>query len=92
MADLAALPGPSMDWHASDAVQAFKRFMSLCELMFTGPLSAKSEEEKVKYLLIWAGAEAIELVSTWELTAEQKKELELGLDLNHMWPPKTTSD
>ncbi|KAK3752542.1 hypothetical protein QZH41_016321, partial [Actinostola sp. cb2023] len=39
------------------------------------PLTAKSEEEKISYLLIWSGEEGIELVSTWSLTNEEKKKL-----------------
>lgn len=73
MADLAALPVPSMDWHSSDAPQTFKKFKALCELILSGPLKDKSEEEKVKYLLIWSGEEGIELVSTWNLGDAESK-------------------
>ena len=64
-----------MDWSSTDAPQAFKKFKSLCQLYFTGPLKGKSEEEQVSYLLIWSGEEGIELVSTWSLTADEKKQL-----------------
>lgn len=76
MAELAGLPVPRMDWHSSDAAQAFKKFKAVCELYFSGPLKEKSEQEKVSYLLIWSGDEGIELVSTWSLSAEEKKELD----------------
>ena len=75
MAELAGLPIPRMDWSSTDAPQAFKKFKSLCQLYFTGPLKGKSEEEQVSYLLIWSGEEGIELVSTWSLTADEKKQL-----------------
>jgi len=75
MAELAGLPTPRMDWSSSDAPQALKKFKNLCELYFSGPLKDKSEEEQVIYLLIWSGEEGIELVSTWTLTADEKKKL-----------------
>ena len=75
MAELAGLPTPRMDWSSSDAPQALTKFKNLCELYFTGPLKEKSEEEQVSYLLIWSGKEGIELVSTWTLTADEKKKL-----------------
>ncbi|XP_028514608.1 uncharacterized protein LOC114574966 [Exaiptasia diaphana] len=75
MAELTGLPSPSMDWNASDLPQALKKFKATAELYFTGPLSSKSEEEKVSYLLIWSGDEGIELVSTWSLTNDDKKKL-----------------
>ena len=75
MAELAGLPTPRMDWSSSDAPQALKKFKNLCELYFSGPLKDKSEEEQVSYLLIWSGEEGIELVSTWSLTADERKKL-----------------
>lgn len=75
MAELAGLPIPRMDWSSTNAPQAFKKFKSLCQLYFTGPLKGKSEEEQVSYLLILSGEEGIELVSTWSLTADEKKQL-----------------
>ncbi|KAK3731888.1 hypothetical protein QZH41_008990, partial [Actinostola sp. cb2023] len=75
MAELAGLPSPRMDWHSSDVPQALRKFKATCELYFSGPLTAKSEEEKISYLLIWSGEEGIELVSTWSLTNDEKKKL-----------------
>ena len=63
------LPVPVVDWHATDLPQALRKFKALSGLMFTEPLVDKEEEVKVKYLLIWAGKEAIELISTWNLSA-----------------------
>jgi len=76
MVELAGLPIPSMDLHSPDTPQAFKKFKARCELYFSGPLKEKSEEEKVSYLLIWSGDDGIELVSTWTLTATDKKKLD----------------
>ena len=74
MAELAGLPIPTMDWHSPDAPQAFKKYKARCELYFSGPLKEKSEEEKVSYLLIWSGDDRIELISTWNLAADERKQ------------------
>ncbi|XP_028416418.1 uncharacterized protein LOC114540431 [Dendronephthya gigantea] len=76
MAELAGLPVPKMDWHSSDAPQAFKKFKALCELYFAGPRKGKSEAEQISYLLIWSGEEGIELVSTWSLSEDEKKKID----------------
>jgi len=55
MAELSGLPVPTMDWGATDPIQAMKQFKALCTLMFKGPLKEKSEQEKVAYLQIWSG-------------------------------------
>ena len=75
MAELAGLPIPRLDWSSTDAPQSLKKFKSLCQFYFAGPLKEKSEEEQVSYLLIWSGEEGIEIVSTWSLTADEKKKL-----------------
>ena len=66
-----------MDWHASDTPQALKKFKAVCKLYFSGSLKEKSEQEKISYLLIWSGDEGIELVSTWSVTDEEQKKLEI---------------
>jgi len=76
MAELSGLPVPTMDWGATDPIQAMKQFKALCTLMFKGPLKEKSEQEKVAYLQIWSGAEGIELVSTWSLSNTDQNKLE----------------
>ncbi|XP_048583273.1 uncharacterized protein LOC125562956 [Nematostella vectensis] len=57
-------------------LSCIKKFKAKCELIFDGPLKSKSEEEKVKYLLLWSGDDGIETVSTWNLTNEEKKKLD----------------
>ena len=75
MASLSGLPVPKLDWTANDLPQAFRKFKSLCQLIFDGPLSKVDEATKVKYLQIWTGEEGIELVSTWTLTDDDAKKL-----------------
>ena len=76
MAELTGLPIPKLDWNAPDLNQNYKRFKALCELLFKGPLKAKSEEELVSYLKIWSGEEGIELVETWNLSNDDQKKLQ----------------
>lgn len=75
MAELTGLTSPRMDWNSTDLQQALRKFKSTVELYFSGPLKSKTEEEQVSYLLIWAGEEGIELVSTWSITQDEKKKL-----------------
>ena len=45
--------------------------------MFGGPLTNKSEEVKCNYLMIRVGEKGCQIFSTWKLTADQKKELDI---------------
>ena len=65
-----------MDWHSPDAPQVFKKFKAQCELYFSGLLKENWEEEQISYLVIWSGDDGIELVSTWALSATEKKKLD----------------
>ena len=76
MAELTGLPIPTINWHSPDAPQVSKKFRARCKLYFSGPLKEKSEEEQISYLLIWSGDNGIELVSTWALSATEKKKLD----------------
>ena len=75
MADMAALPPPTMNWTSTDAPQALNKFKALCQLMFEGPLAEKTETVKVKYLLLWSGEEGIEISSTWDLSNTESNTL-----------------
>lgn len=72
MAEMIAFVPPTFDWKSDDLPSAFKNFMNYCKLIFSGPLSAKNELEKVTYILLWMGQEGINVYETWELTAKQK--------------------
>ncbi|KAK0137209.1 hypothetical protein N1851_026595 [Merluccius polli] len=49
------VPTPRMDWESSNLPDAWRRFKQHAELMFTGPLKNKSEEEQCSFLLLWIG-------------------------------------
>ena len=67
---------PVLDWESQDLPRAWKTFQTHVEFMFKGPLKSKSEEEKCNYLMIWVGNKGREVYSTWNLSADDKKDLE----------------
>ena len=70
-----------MDWEAENLPERWKRFRQHVELMFSGPLSSKKEEEKFSYLLIWCGEKGRDIVNTWsDISAEDKKKLTTYFD------------
>ena len=50
--ELTGVQSPQMDWDTDNLSERWKRFRQHVELMFSGPLAAKKEEEKCTYLLI----------------------------------------
>ena len=66
MTEMAGLSAPTMDWASTDVPQVFKKFKTICQLMFDGPLAEKTEAVKVKYLLLWSGEEGIDVSSTFK--------------------------
>ena len=77
---MAGLSAPTMNWASTDAPQAFKKFKTICQLMFDGPLAEKTEAVKVKYLLLWSGEEGIEVSSTWDLSDIESNTLSVYWD------------
>jgi len=53
--DLAGVQSPQMDWESENLPECWKHFRQNVELMFSGPLTSKKEEEMCSYLLIWCG-------------------------------------
>ena len=47
-----------------------------CELLFTGPMAKIDEEIKCKHLLYWSGEQGIELSNSWDLSADDQKQLD----------------
>ena len=71
-----AAPAPVMDWDAQNLNEAWKKFKQHAELVFTGPLNGKTEQEKISYLLIWVGDKGRDVYNTWVLPSEDAKKLE----------------
>jgi len=67
---------PSMDWSTpGDIHKRFKLFKQKCSLIFDGPLSNKTEGQKARLLLLWAGDKGLEIYNTgtWEDEKDQFK-------------------
>ena len=72
-----ALPNPYMNWDSGNIEENWKKFLQHAKLMFSGPLANKSEEQHVSYFLIWIGEKGRDIYNTWELTDEQRKQLQV---------------
>lgn len=69
-----------MDWDSSNLPDAWRKFRQHVQLMFSGPLHAKDEEEKCSYLLLWIGVKGRYVFYTWTLTEDQSKVLKTYYD------------
>ena len=66
----------SMDWSTpGDIHKRFKLFKQKCSLIFDGPLSSKTEDQKARLFLLWAGNKGLEIynTATWEIETDQFK-------------------
>ena len=87
-----------MNWDKQGLEQSWKSFKQHAQFMFDGPLKKKDEEEKCVFLMLWVGEKGIRIFQTWNLTADQKKNLEnyynemnLNPTLNQLQIPSTTN-
>ena len=80
MSDLIGFEPPKIDWTPGpDLTQRLKRFRQKCELLFEGPLKARTNEQWCKYLPLWTGDYGLDLYNTWNLNADHTK------DINEYW-------
>ncbi|CAG2204968.1 unnamed protein product [Mytilus edulis] len=68
---------PKMDWEATDLVTAWKSFQQHTEFWFAGPLAKTAEAQKCNYLMIWIGNKGRDIYSTWDLSEDDKKKLDV---------------
>ncbi len=59
---------PTMNWEATNLPEAWRKFQQHAELMFSGPLKKKGEDEKCSYLLLWVGEKGRDIFNTWTLS------------------------
>jgi transposase InsO family protein len=64
---------PSMNWQVPDLEREWKRFKQHCEFTFKGPLSSKTEIEKVNYLMTFIGDKGREIYETFTWAPETSK-------------------
>ena len=87
--DLVGVRSPQMDWGSENLLERWKHFRQHIELMFSGLLATKKEEEKCSYLLIWCGEKGRHIVSTWSnVTDGDRKKLQTYFERfsNHVEP------
>jgi len=63
--DLSGIPHPRINWDSTSLPDEWDKFQHHVELIFSGPLKAKSEEEQVSYLLLWIGEQGRQIYQTW---------------------------
>ncbi|KAL0968110.1 hypothetical protein UPYG_G00262530 [Umbra pygmaea] len=71
---------PKMDWDSTNLPEAWRRFKQHAELVFSGPLREKREQDKCSYLLLWIGEKGRDVFNTWSLTEEDAKKLNTYYD------------
>ena len=75
--EMSGIPAPVMSWEASNLPEAWKKFLQHVQLIFEGTLNAKSEEEKVSYLLLFVDDKGRNVYNTWaKIEGEDAKKLE----------------
>ena len=77
MSDLIGFESPKIDWTPGpDLPQRFKRFRQKCELLFDGPLKARTNEQRCRYVLLWTVDYGLDLFNTWNLSSEEQNKLD----------------
>lgn len=75
MGEMTGINAPCMDWSSKDLPTEFKNFQQYSELIFSGPLNKKNEQEKCTYILLWMGQEGIRIHRSWGKTFNTTAEL-----------------
>ena len=79
--ELRGIPLTNIDWSSSNLPEAWKKFEQHVNLIFTGALKEKTEEEKVSYLRLWVGDKGRDIYNTFPaFSEEEKKKLKPHLD------------
>ena len=56
---------PCKNWQMSNLATEWRRFRQLCDFMFKGPLTTKTEGQKVNYLMTYIGDKGREIYETF---------------------------
>ena len=78
--DLSGIPPPVMNWDSTNLPEQWEQFKMHFELIFSGPLKAKTEEEQVSYLLLWIGEHGRKIYRTWTITEDDQKSIKTFYD------------
>ena len=66
-----------MNWLATDLQTEFASFKQYYELVFSGRFADKDHAARITYILLWVGQEGLRMYNTWELSAADKKNVDL---------------
>lgn len=77
--DTYSILAPRIDWDSPNLLEAWRRFQQYAELMFTGTLREKPEQDKCN-LLLWIGEKGRDVYDTWTLTEDEAKKLKTYYD------------
>ena len=69
---------PMLIWSSDNLSDAFRTFEQYCSLIFEGPFSAKTEKEKVTYLLLWIGHHGLDVYDSAETETQLVEQLIVG--------------
>ena len=73
---LSGIEYPVMQWDGDNPKENWQRFKQHVELMFTGALKSRTEQEKCCYLLIWVGQKGRDIYNTWsDISDDDRKKL-----------------
>ncbi len=59
-----------MQWEGDNLNENWRCFKQDVEVMFTGPLKSRTEQEKCSYLLNWVGQNGRDIYSTWSYISD----------------------
>ena len=62
---LSGIECPVMQWDGDNLKENWRCLKQHVELMITGPLESRTEQEKCSYLLIWIGQKGRDIYNTW---------------------------
>ncbi|KAK6191014.1 hypothetical protein SNE40_002764 [Patella caerulea] len=80
MATIAPINTPKFNWESSDRETEWRRFKLMCNVLFRGPLKDEDDDVKCGYLINWMGPDGAEVYSTWQLTNEEKSDVNIHFE------------
>ena len=63
--ELSGITPPAMRWDDTNLPEQWEKFRRHVDLIFSGPLKSKTEEEHVSYLLLWVGDKGRDIRHSW---------------------------
>ena len=73
--DMMGVKPPSFDWDTPDLSKRFKTFKRYCEIILSTPTYAtKTPKERVNYILLWMGPNAVDIFDNTKFEPEEDKE------------------